>query len=67
MSEAFRKEMELAKYKNLHSINNKALISVSDNQECIKEFDMPLYALKDIVEYLSEQVTQLESELEEMD
>tara|TARA_R110000782_G_C14593036_1_gene390011 strand:+ start:54 stop:245 length:192 start_codon:yes stop_codon:yes gene_type:complete len=60
MSEAFRKEKKLAKYKNLHSINNKALISVSNNEECIKEFDMPLYALKDIVNYLSEQITQLE-------
>tara|TARA_R110001592_G_scaffold290574_4_gene559762 strand:+ start:171 stop:374 length:204 start_codon:yes stop_codon:yes gene_type:complete len=63
---SIRKEMELAKYKNLLSINNKALISVSDNQECIKEFDMPLYALEDIVSYLKEQVAQTELEIEEM-
>ena len=60
MLESFRKEKKLAKYKNLHSINNKALKSVSNNEECIKEFDMQLCELKDIVTYLSEQITQLE-------
>ena len=58
--------LELAKYKNLLSINNKALLSINSNEECIKEFDMPLYALEDIVSYLKEQVAQTELEIEEM-
>jgi hypothetical protein len=63
---SIRKELELAKYKNLLSINNKALLSINSNEECIKEFDMPLYALEDIVSYLKEQVAQTELEIEEM-
>lgn len=59
-------EKQLAKYKNLLSINEKALASVSGDKECIEEYDMPLYALEDIVSYLSDQVTQCELELKEM-
>ena len=59
-------EKQLAKYKNLLSINKKALASVSCDKECIEEYDMPLYALEDIVSYLSDQVTQCELELKEM-
>ena len=63
MSEAFRKEMELAKYQNLHSINNKALASVSTDEEAFSEYEMPLEAIQDIVDYLKEKITELELEL----
>lgn len=57
---------ELAKYKNLLSINSKALASVSTNEEAFIEYEMPLEAMQDIVNYLEEKVTKIELEIEEM-
>ncbi len=66
MEDFIKLEKQLAKYRILLSINQKALASVSGDKECIQEYDMPLYALEDIVSYLSDQVTQCELELKEM-
>ncbi len=66
MKDFIKLEKQLARYKNLLSINKKALESVSGDKECIQEYDMPLYALEDVVSYLSDQVTQCELELKEM-
>jgi hypothetical protein len=63
---SIKKEKELAKYKNLLSINSKALNSVSTNEEAFIEYEMPLEAMQDIVNYLEEQVTKIELEIEEM-
>ena len=61
---SIRKEKELAKYKNLLSINSKALDSVHTDEEAFIEYEMPLVAMQDIVDYLREEVNRLEKELE---
>lgn len=63
---SIKKEKELAKYKNLLSINSKALDSVHTDEEAFIEYEMPLVAMQDIVDYLREQVAQTELEIKEM-
>ena len=63
MNTQILKELKLAKYKNLLSINSKALNSVSTDEEAFIEYEMPLEAMQDIVSYLKEKVTELEKDI----
>lgn len=66
MTKTFKKEMELAKYENLLSIHSEALASVHTDEEAYAEYEMPLEAMGDVVNYLIRRVNTLEEELEEM-
>lgn len=63
MNTQILKELKLAKYKNLLSINSKALNSVSTDEEAFIEYEMPFGAMQDIVSYLKEKVTELEKDI----
>ena len=65
--EAFKKEMELAKYQNLLSINSKALASVSTDEEAFIEYEMPLQAMQDIVDSVPSWYKQALSDLAALD
>lgn len=66
MTKTFKKKMQLAKYKNLLNIHSEALASVNTDEEAYAEYEMPLEAMADVVNYLIRKVNTLEKELEEM-
>ena len=57
---AFKKEMELAKYKQLLKINSKALENVTSEEQCQEDYDMSISELKDVIYYLLEKITELQ-------
>ena len=56
-------ELKLARYQNLLSINKKALDAVTTDEECFDKYDMPLYALEDIVNHYVQKVLALQISL----